>query len=150
MEIKIMPEDPKSNDSIKLMDELSSILENITGNDGKSSFNPDDVSVPKSLFVIARDSNNSPIGCGAIRPINDNIAEIKRMYTRKSNCGIGRKLLVFLENEAKKYGYKIIRLETRKININAVKFYTNNGYKIIQNYGKYINNNMAVCFEKQI
>jgi hypothetical protein len=57
MEIKIIPEDPKSNDSIKLMDELSSILKNITGNDGKSSFNPDNVSVPKSLFVIARDSN---------------------------------------------------------------------------------------------
>jgi ribosomal protein S18 acetylase RimI-like enzyme len=72
------------------------------------------------------------------------------MYTRKSNCGIGKKILVFLENEEKKYGYKIIRLETRKRNINDVNFYANNGYKIIQNYGKYINNNMAVCFEKQL
>jgi len=59
------------------------------------------------------------------------------MYARKKSCGIGNKILTYLEEQAKELGYNRIVLETRKCNENAVIFYLNNGYQAINNYGKY-------------
>ena len=64
--------------------------------------------------------------------------------------GIGIKILIFLENKAKELEYKEIWLETRKRNTEACNFYLKNGYKQIENYGKYVNNNEAICFGKNI
>lgn len=46
--------------------------------------------------------------------------------------------------------YSKVILETRVINKNAVNFYKKNQYKVIKNYGKYTNNDEAICFEKEI
>lgn len=148
MKLTILPEDPCSKDSLMLMDELSSILKSITGDSGQKSFNIEDVKNDKSIFLIARDENNSPVGCGAIRPLNNHCAEIKRMYSKVSN--IGSHILASLEEKAVSLGYQLIRLETRKINERAVNFYLRKGYYVIDNYGKYEGNEKAICFEKKL
>ena len=130
------------------MDELSSILNAITGDSGKKSFNIEDVKNDKSIFLIARDENNCPIGCGAIRPLDNNCAEIKRMYSKVSNVGLH--ILNSLEEKAVTLGYQLLRLETRKINERAVNFYLRNGYNVIENYGKYEGNEKVICFEKKL
>ena len=146
--ISVIVEDPRNEDATMLLSELSNELESITGNSGRGSFNIDDVVVPKSLFVIARDSEGMAIGCGSFRPINENIAEIKRMYAKVKGKGIGKEILVYLEEQAKKFGYKKLWLETRIINERAVSFYKCNGYLRVQNYGRYIDKPEAICFEK--
>ena len=146
--ITISVEDPKNKDATGLLNELSSELETITGSSGRSSFNIDDVIIPKSLFVIARDSKGKAVGCGSFRPINENIAEVKRMYAKQKGKGIGKDILLFLEEQAKKLGYKKLWLETRLINERAVSFYKYNGYMRIQNYGRYVDKPEAICFEK--
>lgn len=133
-----------------MMDELSDNLELITGNSGKSSFDADDVCVPRSLFVLAFNENDQAVGCGGIRPYNEHTAEVKRMYAKEKVRGIGTIVLTYLEAKALEFGYSSIRLETRLINQSAVEFYTNRGYLRISNYGKYVNRPEAVCFEKQI
>ena len=75
--MRIIETDPNKPDAILLMDELSNILESITGRNGRNSFDPNDVCVPRALFVIAYDENNQAVGCGGFRPKNENIAEIK-------------------------------------------------------------------------
>lgn len=72
------------------------------------------------------------------------------MYSRKKSCGIGNKILSFLEIQAKELEYGTLILETRRCNEKAVSFYLNNGFKEINNYGKYENNSEAICFEKKI
>jgi len=148
--MKIISKNPNGPDALLLMDELSNELESITGNSGKSSFNLDDVCVPRSLFVVAYAENEEPVGCGAIRPISENIAEVKRMYAKTRGLGVGTEILHSLEMQAQKLGYSTLWLETRLINKQAVLFYEKNGYHRIPNYGKYIDNFEAVCFEKNI
>lgn len=149
-EIKLSAESPFSPDAVTLMNELSACLESITGNSGKNSFNAEDVCSERSIFVIARNRNGEAVGCGAFRSIDKNAAELKRIYAKVKSKGIGTKILCFLELEAKKMDYKSLCLETRLINSKAVSFYERNGYKGIPNYGKYVNNDEAVCFEKHI
>lgn len=148
--MKIVEKSPSEPEAISLMDELSKTLESITGNSGKNSFNPNDVCVPRSLFVIAYDKDGEAIGCGGIRPINENTAEVKRVYAKVKGIGVGTKILSYLEMQARKLGYTALWLETRLINERAVSFYKSKGYYIIQNYGKYSGNSKSICFEKKI
>lgn len=148
--MKIIEKKPNEADAILLMEELSKTLEAITGASGKNSFNSEDVCVPRSLFVIAYDEEEEPIGCGAIRPIDENVAELKRMFAKVKTKGVGTQILSYLEMQAKKLGYSAIWLETRLINEDAVLFYKKNGYRKISNYGKYAGNSKAICFEKKL
>lgn len=148
--MKIIEENPNTPEAISLMEELSDTLEAITGNSGKNSFNAEDVCVHRSLFVIAYDDNGNAIGCGAIRPIDENIAEVKRMFAKTKAKGVGTKILDYLEGQAVILGYSTLWLETRLINKSAVRFYEKRNYYRIKNYGKYENNTEAVCFEKKI
>ncbi|MDP4091503.1 MAG: GNAT family N-acetyltransferase [Bacillota bacterium] len=148
--MRIIEVRPDSQDAVNLMEELSESLESLTGSSGKGSFNPEDVCVPRSLFVAAYDDDGKAIGCGAIRPINDDIAEVKRMYARDKGIGIGSEILNYLEKQAQKLGYSALRLETRLINKRAVSFYEKSGFYRIPNYGRYVDRPEAVCFEKKI
>lgn len=149
MDITIEIENIDSSDANELLDELSAELENITGNSGRGSFNILDINNPRLIFVIAREKGIA-VGCGAFREISEEIAEVKRMYARKKSCGIGNKILSFLETQAKELGYRTLILETRRCNEKAVVFYLKQGYKVISNYGKYVDKPEAICFEKKL
>lgn len=95
-------------------------------------------------------NKDEPVGCGAIRPIDENIAELKRMFAKVKTKGVGTQILAYLEMQAKKLGYSAIWLETRLINEDAVSFYKKKGYSKIPNYGKYVGNTEAICFEKKL
>jgi len=146
MQIFIEEEDPLSDDAISLMDNLSTVLKEITGDSGNSSFNIDDLKKSKSFFLIARNQTNVALGCGSVRQLKEKVGEIKRMYSKAP--GIGTEILQELEKRAIKFGYEILKLETRKVNEKAVEFYLKNNYQIINNYGKYIGREDAICFQK--
>lgn len=148
--MRIIETQPNTQDAISLMEKLSNSLEVITGDSGKNSFNSNDVCVPRSLFVVAYNEDGEAIGCGAIRPINEDVAEVKRMFAKTKAIGVGSEILHYLENHAQKLGYSALWLETRLINKRAVSFYEKKGYHRISNYGKYVNKSEAVCFEKNI
>jgi GNAT superfamily N-acetyltransferase len=146
--ISIRLADPDANDSQGLLDELSAVLVEITGDSGQASFDAGDVRASNARFVVARDADGNELGCGAFRPLQSGVAEIKRMYSRPGTTGVGTAILSFLETEARHLGYRALRLETRLVNQRAVIFYERKGYQRIQNYGKYAGNPKAVCFEK--
>jgi ribosomal protein S18 acetylase RimI-like enzyme len=148
--LAIGPEDPSSPDAVRLMAELSAVLAAITGDDGLSSFGPDDVRAPRSCFLVARDDKGRAVGCGALRPLDGAAAEIKRMYAAPGGSGVGAALLYALEREAAALGYHVIRLSTRIINTRAVSFYERHGYRLIPNFGRYKGREESACFEKQL
>ncbi len=148
--IMVGAENPASSDAQSLMNELSATLALITGDSGKASFDVADVQGERACFVIARDRMGIAVGCGAFRPLQDGVAEIKRMYARPSHAGVGRAVLAFLENEARSLGHRELWLETRLVNARAVRFYEKHGYRRRENFGKYVGNAEAVCFEKAL
>lgn len=146
--ITVAPAQLTSPASRMLLDKLSAELHAITGDSGGSHFSPDAMDHPGALWVLARNPLGDAVGCGAIRPLRDDIAELKRMFSDRSAPGIGHALLTFLETSAKRLGYRALWLETRRVNHKAVQFYLQHGYVRIENYGPYVNRPEALCFAK--
>lgn len=147
--LTIRASSPTDEEAKLLLAALSDELFQITGNDGRSSFSNEDVQEARSVFLLAL-ADGEAVGCGGLRQINDEVCQIKRMFAKYRGQGIGRELLHALENRARELGYKEIWLETRKANKNAVHFYLQQGYRVCENYGKYIGRDEAICFEKRI
>ena len=148
--ITVEKSDPFSSESHRLIEMLSAELAAITGDNGKSNFTVEAMYEDKALWALAKNAHGDAIGCGAIRPLTPNIAELKRMFSDRSVPGVGRALLAFLETSAKEMGYSELRLGTRHINQRAVNFYEKYGYIRIENYGPYRGRTEAVCFSKEL
>lgn len=145
--LEIVDIDPARPEAAELLGLLSRELAQITGADGTTNFSPVDASHPRAAFVIAR-SEGEAVGCGCIRPLTAEVCELKRMYSKYRDRGIGRRVLLALEARARELGYREVWLETRKVNAQAVNFYTRWGYRVRDNFGPYVGRPEAVCFEK--
>ena len=149
MTITIVDSQPTDSAALGLIDALSRRLAEITGSDGRSNFKPEALG-PRACFLIAMDGAKA-VGCGALRPLEPaDIGEIKRMYAYVPGRGIGSRVLAALEERARGFGYRVLRLETRKVNQAAVAFYLRHGYAVCDNYGPYVGRIEAVCFEKPL
>ncbi|HST59009.1 MAG TPA: GNAT family N-acetyltransferase [Longimicrobium sp.] len=144
------PADPDALESRALMAELSDALERMTGRSGASGFRAADVQVPRAVFVVARDAAGTAVGCGALRPLEDGVAEVKRMYARPGTRGVGSAVLRFLESAARAWGYAAVWLETGDVNARGIAFYQRHGYVRIPNFGRYAGRTDAVCLGKAL
>lgn len=80
--------------------------------------------------------DNTACGIGCLKTINEEIAEVKRMYVNPSfrKIGAGRAILQSLINVAKESGYKKIRLDSPKFMEAAHSLYRSFGFKDIPVY----------------
>jgi GNAT superfamily N-acetyltransferase len=92
------------------------------------------------------------VACGAWQPLEDGVAELKRMYVRPAfrGRGIARQLIVAIEEEALAAGRPVIRLETGTYLPAAIGLYRTSGYQPIPVFGEYVGNPYSVCFEKTL
>lgn len=148
--VQVRAADPGAPEALLLIGELSAVLAAITGDSGQSSFDADDVRGPLACFAVARSAQGVAVGCGAFRPLEAGVAEVKRMYARPGHGGVGSAVLAFLEREAAALGYQALRLSTRRVNARAVAFYAARGYAVIPNFGRYAVKPESVCFEKRL
>ena len=146
--ISVRAEDPAGADALALVAELSAVLTALTGASGQASFDASDVVGPRACFALARDAQGRALGCGALRPLEVDTAEVKRMFARPGTRGVGSAVLRFLEAEAARLGYVALCLSTRHVNARAVAFYERHGYRRIPGYGRYAGSDVSVCFEK--
>jgi putative acetyltransferase len=117
--------------------------------DGAGNFEPADVLVPRSTFLVGS-LGGQPVACGGYRPLSPEIAEIKRLYVTPDYRGRGfaRRILEELETRARRDGYSYARLETGILQPEAIRLYEKTGYHRIDEYGIYVGNPRSVCFEK--
>ena len=100
---------------------------------------------PHGTFVVAYDQDGEAVGCGGIRPLDDDgAAELKRMYIAPSarGSGHGARLLTALEGEARRLGYARLRLDTAAELHEAQALYRRSGYADIPDY----NGNSAAAY----
>lgn len=149
--LSVQAEDPFSDTATLLIRELSDLLGQMYGDDGSGNFAPAHVCVPRSGFVIAR-LHGRPVGCGALRPLNEATAEIKRMYVAPAvrRLGVARRILRELERLATGFAYQSIWLETGNEQPGAISMYQAAGYRRRPCYGIYVDDPRSICFEKQI
>ena len=90
---------------------------------------------PSGCFLIAR-IGGRPVGCGAVRKLDENTAEVKRMWIDPSvrGRGVGRRLLAGLESAAERLGCQLVRLDTSSHLPEALGLYRSSGYKEIPSY----------------
>ena len=85
---------------------------------------------PAGLLLVAR-LRGQPIGCGAVKFHAGAPAELKRMWVAPDvrGLGLGRRLLLELERQAKNAGARVVRLETNRALTEAIQLYRGSGYR---------------------
>jgi len=102
--------------------------------------------------IVLIKENNQAIGCGAIKILNGQAMEVKRMFVLREmrGRGVAGSVLAELEKWALELGFKSCRLETGKRQPDAIALYESKGYQRISNYGQYAEVINSLCFEKII
>lgn len=146
--MQILRTTSENNDFQNLVKKLDAYLAEIDGEDHAFYDQYNKIDLLKNCIVIFED--DKPVACGAIKAIDDNTMEVKRMFTIPNHRGKGfaRTVLKELEIWAKELGYEKTVLETGKKQTEAVALYKKCGYAIIPNYGQYVGIENSVCFEK--
>ena len=104
------------------LSEMDDVQKNYFGNGG--------------TFLVTVDENRI-VGTGAIRYLEDEVCELKRMWllTDYHGQGLGYRMIQALFAIAREKGYKLMRLETDKVvQTRAVAFYTKLGFYEIPRY----------------
>jgi len=96
---------------------------------------PGDYAEPEGLILIA-ESEDKTAGCVALRKIDRETCEMKRLYVKPEFRGkkIGLLLAEKIIEEAKKIGYKKMRLDTTPQMKKAIQLYKSLGFKEIKPY----------------
>jgi ribosomal protein S18 acetylase RimI-like enzyme len=90
---------------------------------------------PKGALLLAY-KNDIAIGCAGIRELDNNTAELKRMYVQPTfrKYKIGARLLTLAIEIAKELNYKSIRLDTLPTMTKAQELYRSFGFYEIPSY----------------
>ena len=90
---------------------------------------------PEGCLLLAMDEERVA-GCAALRKIDREICEMKRMYVRPSSrrLGVGRILFLAIIREARKIGYRRMRLDTVPAMKEAQALYQSLGFLKIPPY----------------
>lgn len=103
------------------------------------------------VFAVAY-WNDRPVGCGGIRRLDGDAAELKRFYVEPDvrRLGIAGKLFRYLERRASELGHTLLRLETGEPQFESIRFYRKQGFYEIERFGEYADCESSYCMEKPI
>jgi len=113
---------------------------------------PAEVSGKRGAFLIVS-LEGAPVGCGAVRLIDAETGELKRMYMAPSarGKGLAKQLVASLEAEARTLGAKRLVLETGTRQHAALALYRRMGFQPIPLYGEYrLSPDTSVCLGKDL
>lgn len=92
----------------------------------------EDMRPPRGMLILAR-REGTPVACGVLK-LHGAWAELKRMWVAPDTrgLGVGRLMLLVLEQRAIQNGASLIRLETNKTLVEAISLYRKSGYREVR------------------
>jgi GNAT superfamily N-acetyltransferase len=104
-----------------------------------------------NVFVVAY-ADGVAVGCGALRELDAEAAEIKRMFVLPEyrGRGISRLVLEALESHARVHGWTTLKLETGTLQAAAIALYESAGYRAIEPWGAYAESPFSLCYAKAV
>lgn len=140
--------------SRRLIRALNDELSGVYAEPGATHFHldPEEVTDGRGTFLIVY-REETPVGCGALRLLDAETAELKRMYVIPTarGAGLGRRLVAALEAHARALGVRRLVLETGVRQEAALALYQATGFHPIPLYGEYcLSPETSVCLGKEL
>jgi GNAT superfamily N-acetyltransferase len=100
------------------------------------SAEPDEMSPPNGAFLVVRDDDASAVGCGGVKLLDPQTAELKRIWLspRVRSRGLAATLLAALEQAARELGASQGRLDTNAKFEAALALFRRHGWQEVPPY----------------
>lgn len=132
---EIRPADPDTPEAIYcLQSYFDELGQRIHGLDTSKFIVPDLASdsyrPPHGRFLIAW-SDDLPVGCVSLRPLDGTVAEVKRLWVDASarGQGLARRLMTAIEDEARRMGLTALKLDSNSALTEALALYHATGWR---------------------
>ena len=148
MEVRLVG--PDSQDYAMLAQKLDEYYFELVGD---IQFKYAEVNKPHNMnAVCVVYEGEEPIACGAWKKIDDETAEIKRIYVLPEHRrkGAASMIVTAMEADAAKTGRKRFILETARTTADSASLYLSLGYEEIDYYGSPAGAENCRCFKKEI
>ena len=149
--IEIVRVDAASAEAMDLMSELDEELQRRYPGAVIHGLRQEDEGDRRLTFFVAR-AGDRPAGCAALRELDADTGEVKRMFVREPfrGRGVARLLVAALESRGRELGYSALRIETGDRQPEAIGLYRSAGFAPIAPFGPYAGNAYSRCFEKKL
>lgn len=144
--------DGRNDDFIHLCHRLDDFLNNLVGGEeNRTQYIPYNALDDIHDVIVVYDEDD-PVGCASFKKYDSECAEVKRVFIQEEyrGKGIARKLMGMLEDFARNQGYSFFVLESGEPLVAAMKLYYSTGYKVISNYGPYMDMKDCICMRKAL
>ncbi|MGO9559970.1 MAG: GNAT family N-acetyltransferase [Acidimicrobiales bacterium] len=150
--VTISAEPVDGPDSLRLIDALDDLLGGLYEIENNSlEVSADDFEVGRGTFLVAREAGVA-VGCGGVRLVSRDVAEVKRMFVvpQARGRGIAAQLLAALEEWSVLAGARKVVLETGVRQPSAMRLYERLGYVEIAGVGPYAESGQSRSYEKEL
>lgn len=152
MAITIAVETPLQDDVRELVQALNAYLNPLSPPEFQFQMTVEQMADPRTTVFVARDESGRAVGMGALKIESDEMAEVKRMYTRPEVRGqrVGSRLLEAITELARQKGIPHLMLETGNVPgfEPAHRLYTNAGFTRCGAFLDYPESKYSAFFEK--
>jgi GNAT superfamily N-acetyltransferase len=137
-DVVITPSDPYSAEVDRLLTSYMAEIHATFGHDPTRDVPPEpaDFMPPRGLFLVVRHGDGRAAGCCAVRLLDPDTAEVKRMWLDPSmrGRGAGRRLLEAIESAAVSLGARRAVLDTNASLTTAIALYRSAGWVDVPAY----------------
>ena len=149
--LSIQQEPPDTADALALIAALDAHLNGLYAPENRHGLSVAALLDASVVFLVAR-LDGVAVGCGAVKFVSGDYAEVKRMYVMPQwrGQGVARALLTHLEWLSRQNGFHVLRLETGIHQPEAVGLYERTGFSRCAPFGQYADDGVSLCYEKTL
>lgn len=111
-----------------------------------------DIQVGEVSTVILASIGEIVIGGGCFKPLDDETAEVKRVFVSPYFRGlsVGSGLMEEVICWAQELGFKNLVLETGELQEESIRLFKRQGFSVIENFGSYVGVRGSICMARKL